>query len=161
MSSSKCFELRAKMARFVLQDKSIWHSKRASLIANAWNKCRSVVGNIFLIFFIWRQPFQNPLFKNAFNQSRNRCLPLSLFHPASATRLGDIWKFLAANFNAKVAPMFKKLFGLFENITFKNKNCSYYFLGNFWGNWPTFYSPVCSHCSPTNSVLSLTRLPDI
>ena len=64
-------------------------------------------------------------------------------YTTSVTRLGDFESF-GKNISSKRSPNDWQLFGLFR------KTCIFYFLGNFWKNWATFYSNIWSHC---------TRLP--
>ena len=63
---------------------------------------------------------------------------------SSTTRLGDIWKLLAANFLTKVAQIFGNFLCFLKSITFKIKTTMTIF-GNVWGNWANFYSSIWSN----------------
>ena len=52
---------------------------------------------------------------------------LSLFIPASVTRLGDFWKFLVKKIDIKVAQIFGNYVAYFEECNFLRKVCFNYF----------------------------------
>ena len=94
------------------------------------------------------------------------CLHLSSCDSAS---VWSDWAILKSSwqqiFFSKKHNYLATFWAILKYVTFYEKNCFGYFLGNFWKIWVTFNSNIWSHCSAfslstsTTSALSCTYLP--
>ena len=69
----------------------------------------------------------------------------------TATRLGDLKKFMVNHLRAEVAKKIGDFWAILKT-SILSKDCCGYFLGNFWKNWATICSNMWSHWLPVRTI---------